>query len=342
MDVDAPTEREARILEFLSRPATQAEIAEAFGLGKSRRSEVVLSLLRKGLIRSFRLKDHVPGYVRADIQNEELKALLLERPDAALADEEKVLSLLASPQYRRTLVEHMGVETHVIKEMLKRLVRQGRVRRLQLGSRVKYVRDFTDGEPVTFKDQERRHSSVQARVAEFIKSADKAMSNQAIAQGIGVGHRHVFDALKLLVRNGSVLKLQLSSRRFLYVHRDAPREMIEGIEAQRAAKEALEAKPRWKPKPPKPGRLGRDPYAPTPYERTILEFLWHPATQSEIGVKFGLRKNRTSAILVSLQGKGLVKVCGRLDRWKLYVRADAPDHVGGDGARNAHGSRPST
>jgi len=69
-DPNAPTPNEAKILRFLSRPATQEDIAEKFNLGKSRRSEVARSLLGKGLIKVCGTIGQKDFYVRSDVPDD--------------------------------------------------------------------------------------------------------------------------------------------------------------------------------------------------------------------------------------------------------------------------------
>jgi len=75
-DPNAPTPNEAKIMKFLSRPATQEDIAAKFNLGKSRRSEVARSMLAKGLIKRCGTIGNRDFYVRSDIPDDKAKKLL--------------------------------------------------------------------------------------------------------------------------------------------------------------------------------------------------------------------------------------------------------------------------
>jgi len=139
-----PTENEEKVLHFLRNPATQTMIAERFGYGKSRRSEVVRSLLSKGLIRKVSINGRGDEYVRMDVADEDLAAhISVLREVVVAADtsrEERVYNLITQPMSSFQLCKLTGLGLASVRTALDALISQGRARSYGKTKGRRYVR----------------------------------------------------------------------------------------------------------------------------------------------------------------------------------------------------------
>jgi len=211
-DPEAPTENEERVLEFLKQPATQDQIAERFGYGRSRRSEVVRSLISKGFIRkcgTIRLKEL---YVRTEASDGEVEAFLLNLQkddlEAARDRQDRVYDLITEPMNVVQIRERTGFSDAEVHTAVNALVDEGKVISFgSLGGR-RYTRldapDHLTRAALKWSDTRLRRSELE--ILGCLDAFGRAATAKEISEATGIRYVGTCSELRRLTSLGFVTR----------------------------------------------------------------------------------------------------------------------------------------
>jgi DNA-binding MarR family transcriptional regulator/predicted transcriptional regulator len=188
-----PTENEAKVIEFLTKPATQEEIAERFGYGKSRRSEVI-------------------RYVRTEVSDEEAEAYFMDlRKDEREAErrrEEIVYDLIAEPMTLLQVAERTGFGDAEVRSSVASLLSQGKAISIRSSGGTRYARadspDTLARAALKWKDVRLRQRELE--VLNCLESIGRPATAKEISGASGSRYVSTCYDLRMLISYGLVTR----------------------------------------------------------------------------------------------------------------------------------------
>jgi len=209
-DPEAPTENEEKVLEFLRHPATQDEIAEKFGYGRSRKSEVVRALISKGLIRKCGTAKYRDYYIRTEVSDEEVKALLLDlhkdEREAARRREEIIFELITRPMSINQIAECTGLTAPEVRKAAETLVTQGKAVSFGSMGGQRFARvDAPDAMAKTaLKWKGTRFNRAELEILNYLEGVSTPVTGMEVSRGVGRHFVGVYAILRKFVSMGIV------------------------------------------------------------------------------------------------------------------------------------------